>query len=112
MAEARNVFRNPETTEFVIVTIPTMMAASESIRLAKALRKEGVPLHTMVVNQLLSPGVKQQFLEVRSRDQQRALQRLAEDPELSKLQLVEAPLLDLEVRGVPALQFFGHTVWR
>lgn len=40
MAEARNVFRNPATTEFVIVTIPTAMAAAESIRLAKALRKE------------------------------------------------------------------------
>ena len=42
MAEARNVFRNPSTTEFVIVTIPTEMAAAESIRLAKALRKEQV----------------------------------------------------------------------
>lgn len=40
MAEARNVFRNPGTTEFVIVTIPTAMAAAESIRLAKALQKE------------------------------------------------------------------------
>lgn len=42
MAEARTVFRSPETTEFVIVTIPTAMAAAESIRLAKALRKEEV----------------------------------------------------------------------
>ena len=42
MSEARNVFRNPETTEFVIVAIPTAMAAAESIRLAKALRKEAV----------------------------------------------------------------------
>ena len=42
MAEARGVFRSPETTEFVIVTIPTAMAAAESIRLAKALKKEQV----------------------------------------------------------------------
>lgn len=42
MAEARNVFRNPATTEFVIVTIPTAMAAAESIRLAKALQREQV----------------------------------------------------------------------
>ena len=42
MSEARNVFRNPETTEFVIVAIPNAMAAAESIRLAKALRKEAV----------------------------------------------------------------------
>ena len=36
------MFRNPGTTEFVIVTIPTAMAAAESIRLAKALQKEQV----------------------------------------------------------------------
>lgn len=36
------MFRNPATTEFVIVTIPTAMAAAESIRLAKALKKEQV----------------------------------------------------------------------
>ena len=42
MAEARRVFRDPVATEFVIVTIPTAMAAAESIRLAKALRREEV----------------------------------------------------------------------
>ena len=27
------------------------------------------------------------------------------------LDIVEAPLFDLEVRGVPALQYFGSRVW-
>ncbi len=36
MEEARSLFRNKDTTEFVIVTIPTAMAAAESGRLAKA----------------------------------------------------------------------------
>lgn len=35
MEEARSLFRNKDTTEFVIVTIPTAMAAAESGRLAK-----------------------------------------------------------------------------
>lgn len=35
MEEARALFRNKGTTEFVIVTIPTAMAAAESGRLAK-----------------------------------------------------------------------------
>ncbi len=29
-----------------------------------------------------------------------------------ELQLTEAPLVDLEVRGVPALQYFGNQVWQ
>ena len=52
MEEAKALFRNPETTQFIIVTIPTLMAASESARLAAALRKEGVPVKLMIVNQV------------------------------------------------------------
>ncbi len=52
MEEARDLFRNQETTEFVIVTIPTVMAVSESGRLAKALVREGVPVHALAINQV------------------------------------------------------------
>lgn len=112
MAEARDVFRNPKTTQFIIVTIPTAMAAAESVRLARALRKEGVPLHTIVLNQVLNPDVTEVFLKTRRRDQQRALERLYADPQLRSLQVIEAPLFDLEVRGIPALQYFGQQVWK
>jgi hypothetical protein len=97
MAEARDVFRNPATTEFVIVTIPTAMAAAESIRLAKALRREQVPIRTLVLNQVLQPGLREKYLATRRADQQRALERLRADPQLAALQLIEAPLFDLEV---------------
>ena len=111
MAEAKNLFRDEDTTQFVIVTIPTMMAASESVRLAKALKKEGVPVKTMVVNQVIGEHATASFLSTRRKDQQRAMQKLKDDEELGKLQLIEAPLFDLEVRGVPALQYFGQKVW-
>ncbi len=52
MEEARALFRNPDTTEFVIVTIPTVMAAAESARLAKALRTEKVPVKSILINQV------------------------------------------------------------
>ena len=28
-----------------------------------------------------------------------------------ELELTEGPLVDLEVRGVPALQYFGRQIW-
>ena len=56
MADARDLFRNEKSTEFVIVTIPTIMAMSESVRLADSLKREGVPLHTIVVNQVCVHG--------------------------------------------------------
>ena len=52
MEEARALFRNPETTEFVIVTIPTVMAAAESAMLAQALRTEQVPVKSILINQV------------------------------------------------------------
>lgn len=42
----------------------------------------------------------------------RALGMIQNDPELCNLRLVQAPLVDVEIRGVPALKFMGDMVWR
>lgn len=55
MEEARGLFRNQESTQFVIVTIPTVMAVAESSRLAKALKTEHVPVRNIVINQVAAP---------------------------------------------------------
>ena len=64
--------------------------------------------HTKVMDD--AAGSK--FLAAKRADQRRALQRLQEDPELRRLDMTEAPLVDLEVRGVPALQYFGDVAWK
>ncbi|GFR49978.1 hypothetical protein Agub_g12120 [Astrephomene gubernaculifera] len=115
MEEAKQLFRNPATTEFIIVTIPTVMATAESCRLAAALQQEGIPLRTIIVNQVVQANATERFLAARRADQARALQHLAEDggpTGLSSLQLITGPLCDLEVRGLPALQYFGGVVWK
>lgn len=82
MEEAKALFRNSNTTQFIIVTIPTVMAAAESARLAEALRKEGVPVKLMLVNQVIQQAATQTFLQARRRDQQRALSMLRSDASL------------------------------
>jgi anion-transporting ArsA/GET3 family ATPase len=52
MDAARALFHDAEKTQFVIVTIPTLMAAAESARLARSLRQEGIPIETLIVNQV------------------------------------------------------------
>ena len=42
----------------------------------------------------------------------RALDMIKDDPELSNLTLIQAPLVDVEIRGVPALKFMGDIVWK
>ena len=62
--------------------------------------------------QVIREEAGEKFLAARIADQQRALASVKSDPGLGKLQLIEAPLFDLEVRGVPALQYFGSIVWK
>ncbi|RVW22315.1 ATPase ASNA1-like [Vitis vinifera] len=69
MAKVRDLFRNPNTTEFVIVTIPTVMAVSESMRLFASLKKEHVPVQRLVVNQVLPPSTSEcKFCEMKRKN--------------------------------------------
>ena len=161
LTEVKDLFRNEKTTEFVIVTIPTVLGMSESARLLGELRKESVPVSRVVINQIVQvsgEGFKERvaelkakesvlteaidglndagiastaleemlaaqrdvtkdaqaavtFCTVKAKDQRRAMEMLDEDPGLRTLQRIEAPLFDMEIRGVPALQFMGGQVW-
>uniref|UniRef100_A0A7N0RCW5 ArsA/GET3 Anion-transporting ATPase-like domain-containing protein n=1 Tax=Kalanchoe fedtschenkoi TaxID=63787 RepID=A0A7N0RCW5_KALFE len=113
MTKVRDLFRNADTTEFIIVTIPTVMAVSESSRLLASLKKEHVPVRRLVVNQLLPPSATDcKFCTIRRKDQMRALEMIQRDPALASLRLIRSPLVDAEIRGVPALTFMGDMVWR
>ena len=51
------------------------------------------------------------YLSMKLKDQARSLNILRNDPALSGLERLEAPYLDLEVRGLPALTYFGQQLW-
>lgn len=113
MMKVRELFRDTDSTEFVIVTIPTVMAISESSRLRASLKKENVPVKRLIVNQILPPSASDcKFCAMKRKDQMRALDMIQNDPELSGLNLIQAPLVDVEIRGVPALKFMGDIIWQ
>ncbi|GMG99417.1 hypothetical protein Nepgr_001257 [Nepenthes gracilis] len=99
MLKVRELFRDTESTEFVIVTIPTVMAISESSRLCDSLKKESVPVKRLIVNQILPPSASDcKFCSMKRKDQMRALDMIHNDPSLSSLMLTQAPLVDVEIR--------------
>ncbi|KAL4621497.1 hypothetical protein ACB092_06G232400 [Castanea dentata] len=113
MVKVRELFRDTDSTEFVIVTIPTVMAVSESSRLRASLKKEHVPVKRLIVNQILPPSASDcKFCAMKRKDQSRALDMIRDDTELSSLELIQAPLVDVEIRGVPALKFLGDIIWK
>ncbi|KAL3518408.1 hypothetical protein ACH5RR_020997 [Cinchona calisaya] len=113
MVKVRDLFRDTETTEFVIVTIPTAMAVSESSRLCASLKKEKVPVLRLIVNQVLPPSTSDcKFCAMKRKDQMRAFDMIQKDHKLAGLKIIQGPLFDVEIRGVPALKFMGDVVWR
>ena len=62
--------------------------------------------------QVIGEGMGDAFLRLRLKDQQKAMDMITSDEQLKGLQLVRAPLVDLEVRGIPALEYFGGVVWQ
>ncbi|KAG8655208.1 hypothetical protein MANES_04G017100v8 [Manihot esculenta] len=100
MARVRHLFQDSDTTEFIIVTIPTVMAVNESSRLHASLRKESVPVRRLIVNQVLPPSTSDcKFCAMKRKDQMRALDIIQNDPALSSLRSIQAPLFDVEIRG-------------
>ncbi|KAG2566675.1 ATPase GET3B-like [Panicum virgatum] len=113
IARVHELLVDPRSTEFIIVTIPTMMAVSESSRFHSSLKKYGAHTRRLVVNQVLPPSASDcRFCAAKRREQARAFSAIREDRELRGLKLIQAPLLDVELKGVPALRFLSDSVWK
>ena len=96
LTEVKELFRDPKGTEFVIVTIPTVLAISESSRLLASLRAESVPVKRLVVNQLLrrpAGGVEADLPALRREVEEAASQlQAAAPPDRPELQAAAARL--------------------
>ncbi|XP_073157661.1 ATPase GET3B-like [Henckelia pumila] len=88
-----------------------VMALRESSRLCASLLKEKVPGRRLIVNQLLPQSASDcKFWAMKTKDQNRVLDMIPKDPELAKLALIWSHLMDVEIRGIPALTFMGDMV--
>lgn len=61
---------------------------------------------------MIGPNQGDSYLKMKLKDQNKALQILQESPDLHDLKQIQAPYVDLEVRGLPALTYFGDLVWQ
>lgn len=103
--------RDTEQLEFVIATIPTSLAIDESSRLRQSLQKMGVACTSIVVNQIIGDGMGDAFLKMKLKEQAAAMRMLQESAALAPLDVIHGKMLDLEVKGIPALGFFASTLW-
>ena len=100
--------RDPERTEFRVVTIPETMAVRESERLVAQLREFEVPVTTLVVNKLIDDPGDCERCRGKQAVQAEALAALRES--LPDLELWTVPDESGEVTGLAALDRVGEHI--
>lgn len=83
------------------------MFGAESERLIKALKKDGVRIKSMIVNQVVSEDSASGFVSRVVRGQSACLSTLQASCDSKDIHVTQLPFFDTEVRGLPALRALG-----
>jgi arsenite-transporting ATPase len=102
---ARIELSDPDTTQFVVVTIPEAMAVFETQRLLTSLGSWHIPATHLIVNQLVPPNPDCKFCSKRHEMQQTNMKDIREL--YSDMDLTEVPQFDGEIRGLEGLTELG-----
>eukprot|EP00796_Vickermania_ingenoplastis_P004821 gene4821-3462_t len=102
-------FTDHTKTAFVCVCIPEFLSVYETERLVQELMKGDINCEHVVVNQLVMRPAAEPPCRMCTSRQRIQCKYLTQIDELYEdFHVVKMPLLQTEVRGVPALQRFGH----
>jgi len=106
--EANKQFKNPDLTTFICVCIPEFLSVYETERLIQELTKVEMDTQNVVVNQILFPDPNQccVLCGARAKMQNKYLDQI--ESLYEDFHVVKMPLLENEIRGVPALINFGQ----
>ncbi len=102
---ARKHLMNGEETEFVAVTIPTVMAIWETERLIRALFEVAFPVKQILINQVQPENINCNYCSSRYKNQQKDLEKIREL--YTEFELTEIPTFEWEIRGIERLRELG-----
>lgn len=109
LLKMQSTLRNADKTQFVVVTIPTVLALEESKRLLLSLVSENIQVSSIVCNQIISDQMSQKYLSVRSSGQKSVISSLTNKAKSAwpSIEVSEVPFIDTEATGLFGLKFFG-----
>ena len=106
---ARKHLMNGEETEFVAVTIPTVMAIWETERLIRALFDVAFPIKQIFINQVQPENASCEYCNNRYKNQKKDLDKIKDL--YTEFDLKEIPAFEWEVRGTDRLRELGSLLY-
>jgi len=136
MNDLRQKLKDPTRTDFVVVTVPTILAVNESKRLMVELKEQGINVSNVVVNQCVvssssgdedgseeSREAMANYYKRRKAGQTKWIDNLQDaisdvsrtdeyrDNGGGTIELTQSPFFDVELVGTPALAYLGQSVY-
>jgi arsenite-transporting ATPase len=106
---ARKHLMNADETEFVAVTIPTVMAIWETERLVRALFDVAFPIKQILINQVQPENSNCNYCSNRYANQQKDLEKIRDL--YTEFELTEIPAFEWEIRGIERLRELGSLLY-
>lgn len=107
--QARKILSDKEKTHFNLVLIPEAMSIYESERSVNILKEYGIPIETVVVNQLIPENRKCPFCTEKRKLQQERTKEIRN--KFKDYKLMEIPLHKEEVKGFGMLEKVGKELY-
>ncbi|RLI98561.1 MAG: arsenic-transporting ATPase [Candidatus Aenigmatarchaeota archaeon] len=109
ICRAKEILSDPKKTHYNIVMIPEEMSIFESERSIDVLKEYGIPVESVIVNQLIPRNSKCDFCMEKRKIQQERLKTIKS--KFGNFSVLEMPLLKEEVKGRKALEKAGKTLY-
>ena len=107
---ARKHLMNADETEFIAVTIPTVMAIWETERLIRALFEVAFPVKQILINQVQPENTNCNYCKSRFMNQQKDLDKIKDL--YTEFELTEIPAFEWEIRGIDRLRELGELLFK
>ena len=110
ITKARIELADETKTEFIPVTIPTMMALYETERLITSLKEYGIPVEHIIINQLIPPSKDCPFCAKRYEIQEKTMLTLKQY--FGDFIHTEVPMVPQEIRGIEQLKILADVLFK
>ena len=121
MEKLEDMLHNPKEAEFIVVTIPTVVAMEETRRLLTSLQESSIFLRRVIVNQMIS-GLDdsdetkhiqaQKYMDNLRTNQEKSLSELHDLSKKLSVHLIKIPFFEYEVRSTYGLKFIGNLLFK